>query len=84
MMRVCLYNKLIYILFPFFPQGENIVNPSFPLEGFSLAFTDNSEGVICRLQAAGCKSEFGKRVKCPEWFTDLSEHLKQNITIMFW
>ena len=50
MMRVCLYNKLIYILFPCFPQGENIVNASFPLEGFSLAFTDNSEGVICRLQ----------------------------------
>ena len=55
MIRVWLYNKLIYIVFPCFPQGENIVNASFPLEGFSLAFTDNSEGVICRLQVAGCR-----------------------------
>jgi len=46
--------------------------------------SDRAEGVICRLQVAGCRSEFGKRVKCPEWFTDLPEVLKQNITMMFW
>ena len=41
MMCVCFLNKLIYRLSSFFPQGENIVNASFPLEGFGLAFTDN-------------------------------------------
>ena len=41
MMCVCFLNKLIYRLSSFFPQGENIVNASFPLEGFDLVFTDN-------------------------------------------
>ena len=31
------------------------------------------------MQVAGCRSEFAKRVKCPEWFTDLPELLKQNV-----
>ena len=46
MMCVCFLNKLINRLSSFFPQGENIVNASFPLEGLVLLLLINSVSIL--------------------------------------
>ena len=46
MMCVCFLNKLISRLSSFFPQGENIVNASFPLEGLVLLLLINSVSIL--------------------------------------
>ena len=46
MMCVYFLNKLIYRLSSFFPQGENIVNASFLLEGLVLLLLINSVSIL--------------------------------------
>ena len=45
-------------------------------------------GSRLQVRVAGCRSEFGKRIKRPEWFTDLSrgpktEHFNDVLVISY-